>query len=593
MERTIGRDVGIIVMVAIVYLAASMLIENQYYQLMLTLVPVWAILGIAWNVFSGYSGMVSFGHASFFGLGAYTVTLLLVKLDVSPWCGIPIGMVVGVIAGALIGWPTFRLRGHYFALAMLAYPLALLYIFEWLGFQEVSLPMKRASPAAFMQFKDYRWYVAIALVMVVIAMAISLKIERSRFGLSLLAIKQNEPAAEAAGINTRTWKMRALMVSGAIAAGIGGFYAVVLLIVTPPSVFGMLTSAQALIVTLFGGVATVWGPVVGSAMLIPLAEVLQAELGDKIPGIQGVVFGVAIVLVILLAPEGIVPHIREALRRRRAEGTAGSAASTVLAAVHQPPAMTGHAKRTVSEDVVLKVEGLCRAFGGLQAVEDVSFDVRKGEVLGIIGPNGAGKTTLFNLLNGFLLPNAGQVIWANENLVGMRPNEICRRGIGRTFQVVRPFQRMTVLQNVVVGAFVAESDDEKALALAGEALARVGMADRAGALAGGLTHVELRLMELARALASRPQLLLLDETLAGLGSQEVERLLTVIDGLARGGATIVIIEHTMQAMVRLADRFVVLDHGRMLAQGKPEEVTKHPSVIEAYLGKRWMKHAQH
>jgi branched-chain amino acid transport system permease protein len=593
MQRTIGRDVGIILIVAIVYLAASMLIENQYYQLMLTLVPVWAILGIAWNVFSGYSGMVSFGHASFFGLGAYTVTLLLVKLDVSPWCGIPIGMVVGGIAGALIGWPTFRLRGHYFALAMLAYPLALLYIFEWLGFQEVSLPMKRASPAAFMQFKDYRWYVAIALGMLVIAMAISLKIERSRFGLSLLAIKQDEPAAEAAGINTRTWKIRALMVSGAIAAGIGGFYAVVLLIVTPPSVFGMLTSAQALIVTLFGGVATVWGPVVGAAMLIPLAEVLQAELGDTIPGIQGVVFGVAIVLVILRAPEGIVPHIREALRRRRAEGSAGAAASTVLAAVHQPPAMTGHAHRTVSEEVVLKVEGLSRAFGGLQAVEDVSFDVRKGEVLGIIGPNGAGKTTLFNLLNGFLLPNAGQVIWANENLVGMRPNAICRRGIGRTFQVVRPFPRMTVLQNVVVGAFVAESDDEKALALAGEALARVGMADRAGVLAGGLTNVELRLMELARALASRPQLLLLDETLAGLGSQEVERLLTVIDGLARGGATIVIIEHTMHAMVRLADRFVVLDHGRMLAQGKPEEVTKHPSVIEAYLGKRWMKHAQH
>ena len=593
MQRTIGRDVLLIVIAAIVYLAASMLIENQYYQLMLTLVPVWAILGISWNVFSGYSGMVSFGHASFFGLGAYTVTLLLVKLDLSPWFGIPIGMVVGVLAGALIGWPTFRLRGHYFALAMLAYPLALLYIFEWLGYQEVSLPMKRESPAAFMQFKDYRWYVAIALGMLVIAMAISLKIERSRFGLSLLAIKQNEAAAEAAGINTLTWKMRALMVSGAIAAGIGGFYAVVLLIVTPPSVFGMLTSAQALIVTLFGGVATVWGPVVGSAMLIPLAEVLQAELGDKIPGIQGVVFGVAIVLVILLAPEGIVPHIREALRRRRVDGTATSPASTVSAAVHPSPATTGHSHRAISEDVVLQVEGLSRAFGGLKAVEDVSFDVRKGEVLGLIGPNGAGKTTLFNLLNGFILPNAGRVIWANENLVGMRPNEICRRGIGRTFQVVRPFPRMTVLQNVVVGAFVAESDDEKAIALASEALARVGIADRGTARAGGLTNVELRLMELARALASRPQLLLLDETLAGLGSQEVERMLEVIDRLAKGGATIVIIEHTMQAMVRLADRFVVLDHGRMLAQGKPEEVTKDPNVIEAYLGKRWMKHAQH
>ncbi|MSQ18499.1 MAG: branched-chain amino acid ABC transporter ATP-binding protein/permease [Betaproteobacteria bacterium] len=592
MQRTIGRDVGLIIIVAIVYLAASMLIENQYYQLMLTLVPVWAILGISWNVFSGYSGLVSFGHASFFGLGAYTVTLLMVKLNVSPWFGIPVGMVVGGLAGALIGWPTFRLRGHYFALAMLAYPLALLYIFEWAGYQEVSLPMKRESPAAFMQFKDYRWYVGIALAMLVVAMAISLKIERSRFGLSLLAIKQNEPAAEAAGINTLAWKMRAIMVSGAIAAAVGGFYAVVLLIVTPPSVFGMLTSAQALIVTLFGGVATVWGPVIGAAILIPLAEILHAELGDKIPGIQGVVFGLAIVLVILLAPEGIVPHIREALRKRR-EAALGGGATSVTASVLMEPAMAGHANRTVSTEVVLKVEGISRAFGGLKAVEDVSFDVHKGEVLGIIGPNGAGKTTLFNLLNGFLPPHAGRVMWRNENLIGLRPNEICRRGIGRTFQVVRPFARMTVLQNVVVGAFVAEGDDDKAIALAIEALARVGMSERVTALAGGLTNAELRLMELARALASRPQLLLLDETLAGLGSQEVERMLAVIDGLAKNGSTIVIIEHTMQAMVRLADRFVVLDHGRMLAQGKPEAVTKDPAVIEAYLGKRWMKHAQH
>src|SRR2546425_7415414 len=188
---------------AAVYLAIGLLVRNQYYQLMLTLVLVWAIMGVAWNVFSGYCGLVSFGHAAFFGLGAYTVTLLLVKFDLSPWFGIPLGMLVGVAAGVLIGFPTFRLRGVYFALAMLAYPLALLYIFEWLGYQEGSLPMKRASPAAFMQFQDYRWYVGIALVMLVAAMASSLQIGRSRFRFSLVALQQKEASPEGAGINKR------------------------------------------------------------------------------------------------------------------------------------------------------------------------------------------------------------------------------------------------------------------------------------------------------------------------------------------------------------------------------------------------------
>ena len=252
-----GRPYAAIFAFAAVYLAVGLMVRNQYYQLMLTLVLVWAIMGVSWNVFSGYSGLVSFGHASFFGLGAYTVALLFVKLGVTPWIGVPLGMLVGAAAGLIIGYPTFRLRGVYFALAMLAYPLALLYIFEWLGYQEVPLPMKRESPAAYMQFSDHRAYVVIALAMLVVALIVSERIERSRFGLSLTAIKQNEWAAEASGIDALRWKLKAIMVSGAIAAAAGGFYAVVLLVVTPLTVFGMLTSAQALIVTLFGGVATV------------------------------------------------------------------------------------------------------------------------------------------------------------------------------------------------------------------------------------------------------------------------------------------------------------------------------------------------
>jgi branched-chain amino acid transport system permease protein len=525
---------------------------------------------------------VSFGHASFFGLGAYTVTIALVRFDLTPWLGIPIGTLVGVVAAMLIGYPTFRLRGHYFALAMLAYPLALLYVFEWLGYQEVALPMKREAPGWYMQFGDPRAYTAIAVAFLLLALFVSLGVERSRFGMSLLAIKQNEPAAEAAGIDTLRWKMRAIMVSGALAAAVGGFYAVVLLVVTPSSVFGMLTSAQALIVTLFGGAGTLWGPLIGAAVLIPLSETLRAEFGDVIPGIQGIVYGVAIILVILLAPEGVFWRVRDRFSPLRAASTTVCAApdSSLRAAAPRPPA-------AATRNAILRVARLSKSFGGLRAVEDVSFEVEEGALLGIIGPNGAGKTTLFNLLNGFLRPDQGQILLAGTDVVGLKPNRICRMGVGRTFQTVRPFARMSVLQNTVVGAYVAEATSAAALDGAQAALERVGLAARADALAGGLTNKELRLMELARALAGRPRMLLLDEPLAGLGSAEIAELLTVIRSLSRDGVTIAIIEHTMQAMMRLVDRLIVLDHGRVLASGQPREVTSDPSVIEAYLGKRW------
>jgi ABC-type branched-subunit amino acid transport system ATPase component/ABC-type branched-subunit amino acid transport system permease subunit len=582
-RRGVGRDVAVIAALSVLWIALGLFVHNSYYQLMLTLVPLWAVVGLSWNLLSGYTGLISFGHAAFFGLGAYTVTLLLVKFDVTPWFGIPIGMVVGAAAGALIGYPTFRLRGHYFALAMLAYPLALLYVFEWLGYQEVPLPMKRAAPAWYMQFGDYRVYIALAVALMAAALLLSLAVERTRFGRALLAIKQNEPAAEAAGLDTLLWKMRAIVLSGALAAAAGGVYAVVLLVVTPDSVFGILTSAQALIVALFGGAATLWGPPIGAAILVPLSATLQAYLGDVLPGIQGVVYGVAIILVILFAPEGIYWRVRDALVKHRPEPTARPLPRLAAAPVARASRLT----QRDEAPPILVVERLAKSFGGLRAVQDVSFAVADGAILGIIGPNGAGKTTLFNVLNGFLSPDSGRVMLRGRDLIGLKPNRVCRLGIGRTFQVVRSFPRMTVLENAIVGAYFAERRDRDALVAAEAALDRVGLAHRAASLAGALTTKELRLMEIARALAGRPQLVLLDEPLAGLGGGEVEEMLPLIRSLAADGITIVIIEHTMHAMVRLADQMLVLDHGQVIAAGHPDAAMRDARVIEAYLGKKW------
>ena len=281
---------------------------------------------------------------------------------------------------------------------MLAYPLFILYVLQYLGFQEVSLPMHRENPAAYLEFSDPRLYTLVAVGLLVAGLIICMVVENSRFGLALMAIRQNELAAEAAGINSRRWKMRVLITSGAIAAAAGGLYACVLLVVTPDSVFGLLVSAQPVVVTLFGGVASLWGPVIGAAILVPLAESLNAQLGNIIPGIQGVVYGAAIIVIILAAPDGLFWTIRDRWFRRalpepapvlcRNAGATGRAAR---------PGRDGAAAR---REPVALVRRTARR-------QPVSFSVAEGEILGIIGPNGAGKTTLFNVLNGVLAADEG------------------------------------------------------------------------------------------------------------------------------------------------------------------------------------------
>ena len=594
-----GPALRMIFVVALLMALGGFFIRDPYYQLILSTVPIWAMVALTWNLFSGYTGLISFGHSTFFGLGAFAVALLAIKQGISPWYGLIVATFVGGLASVIIGSITFRLRGHYFALAMLAYPSLFIFLFDWMGWQELTFPIRRDDPVGFMQFADGRVNTLIGVALMTVIMLITLVVERSRFGLAMLSIKQNELAAEAAGINTFRVKMIGFVATGALGALVGGFHAVVLQVVTPHGVFGTVVSAQALILTLFGGVGTLWGPVIGAVVLIPLTESLRAQLGHILPGIQGVIYGLTIMLVILLAPEGVFWKVRDMLARRNRSAAdhlpdrtpVEAAPRTAAAPVVAAPTSIQIASQAATPvgATLLKVTGLSKSFGGLKAVQNVSFEVHSGEIVGIIGPNGAGKTTLFNVINGFQSPTAGAVEMAGRPATGLPPNALCHLGMGRTFQVARPFQRMSVLNNVVVGALAPSRDGPQAIAMAHAALVMVGLDAKSESLVSGLTNLELRLMELARALASKPKLLLLDETLAGLGAGEVEEVLLVIQRLPAAGVTVLIIEHTMHAMTRLANRFIVLDHGQVIAEGPPATVMANPEVIKAYLGKKWME----
>jgi ABC-type branched-subunit amino acid transport system ATPase component/ABC-type branched-subunit amino acid transport system permease subunit len=572
--------------------------ENRYFQRIILLVLLWAACTSGFNIISGYGGQVVFGYMMFVGAGAYTTVLLFKFLNLSPWIGIWAGVGAACMIALIIGWPTLRLRSHYFAVATIAFPLIMGPILNHLGLEEVTIPFK-GRDFALMQFTDLRYYVAIGILFVAITLGIVRKIERSRFGFALKALKQNENAAEGAGIDVYRTKLMAFVLSAGLGAVMGSVYAFSnLFVLTTHAVFGLFIIVRILSINIVGGLGTLWGPVIAAAILVPLGEFLNAEFGARTPGVQDIVYGTALIATIIFMPAGIWGKISGLLKpysgtlglpRKKASGEAwnpgkrsqsGERESAVAKKIRMLSKMD-------NDGAILKLEGVTKSFGGVTAVRGVNLEVPAGRVFGIIGPNGAGKTTLFNVINGYLKPDQGRVLFLGANVSHLKPHDLCRLGIARTFQVAQIFNRMTVLENIMMGVFAKQGNAPAAYEIARNTAERMNITSRLDDRAVGLSIWETKILELSRALATEPKLLLVDEPMAGLNPEETDRIGQVLKDISKTGVTVMVIEHVVQSLVKIADLMTGLDEGRKVAEGTPAEVISNPHIIEAYLGAKW------
>ena len=560
-----------------------------------TEIVVFTLLAIAYNLLMGYTGLVSFGHSAFFGLGGYAAGLT--QIHVAQGMGVPLlaGVAAAALAGAAIGFLLMRKRGVYFSLLTLAFTQMFFYIVygatavtggeNGLGGIErfpVSLGPLRLDLA------DKRVYYYAAAALAAAAIWLLWRIVHSPFGRVLEAIRENEQRASFVGYDVKRYKLTAFVVSCAFSGLAGALYTFLLNFAYPESLH-VTMAGEIAAMTLVGGMRSFVGPAVGAAVFVFMRDTLSSWTQNWL-----IYFGVIFIAFVMFSPNGIV-GVAERLRglRRRAE-VAGhappAAAVAAVAVVAAPAAARGPA---AAMETLLEVRGLTRRFGALAAVDGASFQVRRGELRSIIGPNGAGKTTLFNLLTGLLPADGGEARVRGTAITALLPHRIVALGVSRSFQIISVFHALTVFENVRIAAqakhrcrFAMLADSRSFADLNDEALrllAAVGLADKAGALAANLSHGDQRLLEIALALATRPELLLLDEPLAGLAAHERVRVADLIRTLHRS-LTIVLIDHDIDQVLALSDRITVLHQGRVIAEGGPAEIQQNADVQTAYLG---------
>jgi branched-chain amino acid transport system permease protein len=559
-----------------------------FYDSLLYLMLHWIVLATSWNILSGTTGYFSFGHGAFFGAGLYTTATLLARYEWPFLWTLPVAAAVAAILGVALGAVVFRVRsvrGELFALLTLAITFVIGTIVGNTsidGGQGVSLsavPVPRIGPTPSSTF--YLLALAAATLTLLVAWAIHV----SRFGAGLAAIHDDEDAAEVLGVPTYRYKLVALAISCALAGVAGGIHALFLSYVTVGEVFTITVPLTVVLMSILGGTRHWAGPAVGAVAITALLYSFTAA-DHAIAGKAAT--GAILIAAILFMPDGILPRLQRLWPKRSGRTVILSEAKDPGTAMRRDPSPAARGDDGgAAGEPLLRVSGLHKRFKGVRALAGVGLDVRRGEILGLLGPNGSGKSTFINVVSGHHAASAGEIVFEGSTLVGRPAHRIAAAGIARTYQIPRPFAHLSVRDNVALAAMFGGDvrSPQAARAEAAQWLEFTGLAAKADALPDDLNLHQRKFLELARALASRPRLVLLDEVLCGLTPSEIDGAVALIRRIRDQGATIVFVEHVMRAVLALSDRVVVFHHGELLAEGAPGDVMQRADVRTAYLGR--------